>query len=322
MSNIISCSKVIVHRQSSKAYRIQGGTGGKAYISIMFCASATGVLLPPFVINKSKRLFQEWCVKGPPSTGFENSDNGWMNQRLFCRWFEQIFLEHTKNMSRPLLLILDGHDCHFDVETLMLAIKNDVHVSNNHPSIINTVSSPQPIASSFTSSSEAIAALDQILQETISINSSESDDDDVEDDEEYFPFKSTTTSSIATSSTKQKKSQQNKSSAIKHHQSISSKQNKKKKNKSKYHDTIINSSPLDSQESLKAITNALQAVFPTPSKETSNKPAKPTVLDRNYGHIITEKHVIEQLEEQKNKQNSKRSRSTSQKLNGTKRRKK
>ncbi|CAF4694793.1 unnamed protein product, partial [Rotaria sp. Silwood2] len=92
----------------------------------MFCASATGVLLPPFVINKSKRLFQEWCVKGPPSTGFENSDNGRMNQRLFCRWFEQIFLEHTKNMSRPLLLILDGHDCHFDVETLMLAIKNDV----------------------------------------------------------------------------------------------------------------------------------------------------------------------------------------------------
>ncbi|CAF2635350.1 unnamed protein product [Rotaria sp. Silwood2] len=172
MSNIISCSKVIVHRQSSKAYRIQGGTGGKAYISIMFCASATGVLLPPFVINKSKRLFQEWCVKGPPSTGFENSDNGRMNQRLFC------------------------------------------------------------------------------------------------------------------------------------------------------HDTIINSSPLDSQESLKAITNALQAVFPTPSKETSNKPAKPTVLDRNYGHIITEKHVIEQLEERKNKQNSKRSRSTSQKLNGTKRRKK
>ena len=64
---------------------------------------------------------------------------------------------------------------------------------NNHPSIINTVSS-QPMAAPFTSSSEAVAALDQILQETISITRSESNDDvEGDEDEEYFPFKSTAT---------------------------------------------------------------------------------------------------------------------------------
>ena len=62
-------------------------------------------------------------------------------------------------------------------------------------------------------------------------------------------------------------------------------------------------------------------MFPVPSKKTSNKPAKQAVFDRNYGQLITEKHVIEQLEERKKKQNSKRSLSTSQKLNETKRRK-
>ncbi|CAF3853356.1 unnamed protein product [Rotaria sp. Silwood1] len=73
MSDSISYSKVLVHRQTTTAYRTQGGTGGKSYTSVMFCASATGFLLPPFVIYKSKRLFQEWCVGGPPNTGFSNS---------------------------------------------------------------------------------------------------------------------------------------------------------------------------------------------------------------------------------------------------------
>ena len=73
MSDNINYSKVLVHCQTSKAYRIQGGTGGKSYTSVIFCASATGFLLPPFVIYKSKRLCQEWCVGGSSNTGLSNS---------------------------------------------------------------------------------------------------------------------------------------------------------------------------------------------------------------------------------------------------------
>ena len=74
LSDSISYSKVLVHRQTSHAYRIQGGTGGKSFTSVMFCASATGFILPPFVGYKSKRLYQAWCSGGPPETGFGNSE--------------------------------------------------------------------------------------------------------------------------------------------------------------------------------------------------------------------------------------------------------
>ena len=74
MSDRISYSKVLVRRQTSNAYQTQGGTDGKSYTSVMFCASATGFLLPPFVIYKSKRLFQEWCTGGPLDTGYSNSE--------------------------------------------------------------------------------------------------------------------------------------------------------------------------------------------------------------------------------------------------------
>ena len=70
MSDSISYSKVLVHRHTSNAYRVQGGSGGKSYTSVMFCASATGFLLPPFVIYKAKRMFNEWCIGGPNDAGY------------------------------------------------------------------------------------------------------------------------------------------------------------------------------------------------------------------------------------------------------------
>lgn len=51
-----------------------------------------------------------------------------MDQVLFYRWFDQIFLKHTKDLRRPLLLIVDGHGSHFNVETLKLAVENNVYV--------------------------------------------------------------------------------------------------------------------------------------------------------------------------------------------------
>ncbi|CAF4053026.1 unnamed protein product [Rotaria sp. Silwood2] len=74
MSDGIGYCKVLVHRRTSNAYQVQGDPGGKVYTSVMFCASATGFLLPPFVVYKSNRLFHEWCCGGPPGTGFSNSN--------------------------------------------------------------------------------------------------------------------------------------------------------------------------------------------------------------------------------------------------------
>ncbi|CAF1557882.1 unnamed protein product, partial [Adineta ricciae] len=71
----VGYSKVLVHRQTINPYRTEGGTGGKAYITVMLCGSATGFLWPPFIIYKSKRLFQEWCTGGPADAGYSNSDN-------------------------------------------------------------------------------------------------------------------------------------------------------------------------------------------------------------------------------------------------------
>ncbi|CAF3672043.1 unnamed protein product [Rotaria sordida] len=63
---------------------------------------------------------------GPLNTGFSNSDSGRMENKTFYEWFQEMFLEATKHLPRPVLLILDGYKSHFMVETLELAVKNEV----------------------------------------------------------------------------------------------------------------------------------------------------------------------------------------------------
>ncbi|CAF4627833.1 unnamed protein product [Rotaria sp. Silwood2] len=125
------CSHAGAHVISGSSWyvqgvKVQGGTGGKSFTSALVCASATGEILPPFVVYRSKRLFQEWCLGAPPNTGFSNTESGWMEKTVFYDWFKEMFLEITKNLPRPVLLILDGHKSHFMVETLELAVKNEV----------------------------------------------------------------------------------------------------------------------------------------------------------------------------------------------------
>ncbi|CAF4101540.1 unnamed protein product [Rotaria magnacalcarata] len=249
LSDSISYSKVLVHRRTSNAYRIQGGSGGKSFASVMFCASATDFLLPPFVVYKSKRLYQEWCSGGPPEACFYNSEN--------------------------------------------------------------TTASSRPGFSSFASSRNAITTLDQVLEDTISNNSSHNADDDTDEDEDYIDdVVSKLSLEVSQESIEVVKQPPAKNSCrVKQPTSILSRKNSK------------NAQTKQSQQSLKAITHTLQAVFAPSLQQTALKPTKRTRLKRSSGQIMTEEDVIKQLEEKRKQKISKQSRSTTGRFNDAKRRK-
>ena len=57
----------------------------------------------------------------------------------FLEWFRRVFIEYTKSISGPKLLILDGHDSDQSVQLVELAQANDVHpssASSHHASTI------------------------------------------------------------------------------------------------------------------------------------------------------------------------------------------
>lgn len=76
--------------RGTKSSYIMNPTCGKSSFSVLACGSATGNLLPPFVVFKGLHLYASWCVGGPKGTGFACTDSGWMEMRAFEQWMEKV----------------------------------------------------------------------------------------------------------------------------------------------------------------------------------------------------------------------------------------
>ena len=62
--------KVFINPKSRVAY-LMNSNGGKAMYSVLFCASAVGRYLPPFVVYKGKYLYSTYTESGPVGCRFE-----------------------------------------------------------------------------------------------------------------------------------------------------------------------------------------------------------------------------------------------------------
>ena len=92
--------KVFVPHTSRDAY-LMSAICGKAMYSVMFCVSATGNYLPPFVVYKILHLYNTWTSGGPPGCGYANTSSGWMQDNVFENWFKDFFIQPTQSNQKP-----------------------------------------------------------------------------------------------------------------------------------------------------------------------------------------------------------------------------
>ena len=116
--------KCIFKRGTKYAERIKDNT--KASISIVYCGSATGDLLPCYVVYKSEHLWSTWTEGAPPGTRFYRTRSGWFDACCFSDWFESLFLPHAKKLSGRKLLIVENLSSHFTEKVLSLASENNI----------------------------------------------------------------------------------------------------------------------------------------------------------------------------------------------------
>lgn len=110
----------------------------KTAITVMMCGSASGVLLPPYVIYKAERLWQQWVELGPKgdpccnerccSSGsrYNRTHHGWMDSQTFTEWFESCFLPHAKRLPGRKVLLGDNLSSHFTDIVLTQCQENDI----------------------------------------------------------------------------------------------------------------------------------------------------------------------------------------------------
>ena len=116
-------------------------SGDKSQITVVAYASALGSVMPPMVILDRKTLPPQFTEGEIPGTTYGLSAKGWIDQELFDGWFATHFLKHAP-LSRPLLLLLDGHSSHYCPDTVRLAAKEKVIIFALPP---NTTHITQPL---------------------------------------------------------------------------------------------------------------------------------------------------------------------------------
>jgi len=116
--------KCIYKRGVKYPERIKDST--KSAISVMFCGSASGDMLPAYVVYKAENLWSTWTEGGPKGTRYNRSRSGWFDACCFNNWFETLFVRHARNLPGKKVLIGDNLSSHFTPTVLQLAAEYDI----------------------------------------------------------------------------------------------------------------------------------------------------------------------------------------------------
>ena len=116
-------------------------SGNKTQITVLACVNAIGHCLPPMVIFDREKFSMELANGEIPGSIYGFLSNGWIDQDLFDKWFNNHFL-HYAPAARPLILLMDGHSSHYHPHRIRKAAEEEVILLALPP---NTTHITQPL---------------------------------------------------------------------------------------------------------------------------------------------------------------------------------
>lgn len=108
----------------------------EGYFSVLCCGSACGHLLPPLVVFSGKVLEGATIQGGPAGALYGVSDSGWVDSGHFFEWFQDfVDVLYNRNVSRPVVLLVNDRVDYLSLHLLRLAEDNRVHILAMPPSL-------------------------------------------------------------------------------------------------------------------------------------------------------------------------------------------
>ena len=119
----ISSEKVIARKNAQHVYSQSRGTS--EHITLLCGASAAGMALPPMIIFSKAFPGGSYKFDGPDDAVYAKSESGWIDSELFLAWMKKVFLKYCGS-PRPVILFVDGHASHVNLDVIDLARENDI----------------------------------------------------------------------------------------------------------------------------------------------------------------------------------------------------
>ena len=115
--------KAVTHKGTKNTYCQASGTS--EHITLLCCASATGIPHPPMIIYAKSFPGGHYRFEGPDDALYACSELGWIDSELFLVWLKKVFLKHMVP-QHPVLLLTDGHKSHITIDAIDFCRNNDI----------------------------------------------------------------------------------------------------------------------------------------------------------------------------------------------------
>ena len=95
----------------------------------MPCFNACGQWIPPYIRFAHKRIPVTYhpLEGGVPGSAFCVTEKGYMDTASLYMWFANHFIPQLPT-PKPLVLLVDSHESHIDLDSFELAKKNGIHI--------------------------------------------------------------------------------------------------------------------------------------------------------------------------------------------------
>lgn len=115
--------RIVAMKGATDVYTISGNS--KEQVTTLCAISAAGSVIPPMHVFAGKRFKNDPMKGSVPNAFFGKSKKGWMNTELFHNWLAEHFVKRAPAIC-PLVLLVDGHSSHIDINTAKVCKKNDI----------------------------------------------------------------------------------------------------------------------------------------------------------------------------------------------------
>jgi hypothetical protein len=125
-------SKVLSMKSNRQVGKLTSAERGKN-VTVLFCMSASGLFIPPFFIYPRQRINERLKIGAPDESVAEAQPNGWKTAELFLKWMKHFARFSRPTIQAPVLLVLDGHCSHKDLQVVNFARENYIHMLSTPP---------------------------------------------------------------------------------------------------------------------------------------------------------------------------------------------
>lgn len=119
------CPKVIASKHVRQVGQVTSAERG-TLVTVCFAVNALGNVIPPFFVFPRVKYNETFINGGPPGSQGDSYPSGWMTTKSFMKYMQHFVKYSNASLQNRVLLILDNHESHVNIEVVQYAKLNGV----------------------------------------------------------------------------------------------------------------------------------------------------------------------------------------------------